>query len=151
MNINSPYSCCDEPVLNDTKSYSTLEKLCYLIKKVEELEVEIADAIENIDEKEDSINITINRKLSEIGDFTGTWFGETKTSVDLRIENGQNLYQEVIDLIESNPELNIEIIDGEFYLSTDPIEIIDGGSYTDPVTEEIDAGLYIYPCQCKII
>lgn len=112
------------------------------IEHVEVLEGEL-------DAKEDSSNITGARKLSENGDFTGTWFGESKSSVDQKILNGQNLYQGVIDLINSNPELNIEIIDGGFFASSVIPEEIDAGDFTSPVTEEIDAGLFIYPCQCS--
>lgn len=123
-----------------------IEKVQECISTVSELTQEIADISETYETKE---NITTQRKLSPTGNFTGTWWGDSKASVDAKILDGQNAYNEVLDLINSNPELNVEIIDGKFYLSTETIEEIDGGSYTDAVTDEIDCGLYIYPCQCQ--
>lgn len=82
------------------------------------------------------------------GDFLGTWFGETKSELDTKINSGLFLYQEVIDLINSNPQLNIEIYDGGWISFPDPPTQKDLGLVTDPVTETIDGGAIIYPCQC---
>lgn len=108
---------------------------------------EVNNIFENYVTKKD---LESNRKLSDKGDFTGTWYQETKSSVDARINNGQNLYQNVIDLIQSNPELNIETFDGGFLASAIIPTVEDLGSITEIVTEEIDCGFFVYPCICTI-
>lgn len=140
--------------ITDTGSMSTYQKLCYVLDLIEEV-VEFVNSfqtqLDDLEErKEDSSNITSNRKLSETGDFTGTWVQESKSSVDARINNGQNLYQNVIDLINTNPELNIETFYGGFLAS--PIEptVEDLGLITELVTDEIDCGFFVYPCICTI-
>lgn len=149
-------------------SNSIYELLLKVLEKQDEIIDEVNDQQEQIDnnynaldtkinnnfqtldaKKEDSVNITNNRKLSPTGDFTGTWFGDTKTNIDGLIINGQNLYQEVVDLINTSPELNIEIIDGGFFASAVVPDEDEMGSFTGAVTEEIDCGLFIYPCQCS--
>lgn len=104
-----------------------------------------------IDLKEDSSFISSNRLLDSQGNFTGTWENETYADFKQQITNGETLYQNVIDLIAANPNIGLEVIDGGFFLDgTTPTEI-DGGNFTDPVTEEIDAGLFLPACGCQII
>lgn len=133
----------------DNGAMSNYEKMCYIISQLKIL-TDLVNSFESkITLKEDSVNITNNRKLSETGDFTGTWFGETKISIDSRINNIDSTYQGLIDLINGLTNLNIEIIDGQFFLSTEPITEIDAGSFNEAVTEEIDGGKFIYPCICN--
>lgn len=139
---------------NETK-YSLYELFLLLKNKINEL-IESNNTIDDrfesvydaIDLKEDSTNITINRKLSETGDFTGTWFGDTKDEMDTLIINGQNLYESVISLITTHPEFNIEVIDGSFLANPITPDSEDLGLITEAVTDEIDCGLIYYPCAC---
>lgn len=89
-----------------------------------------------------------NRKLSETGDFTGTWKGDTKEKINTEILNGQKLYTNVIQLINSNPQLNMSVEDGGFLASSTLPSIIDNGLITVSATEEVDGGFFIYPCKC---
>ncbi len=54
---------------------SPMEIIYKLIDKVNELIDYMNEMINGLAAKEDSINITGSRKLSEQGDFTGTWWG----------------------------------------------------------------------------
>ena len=134
--------------ITDTGSMSTYQKLCYVLEKINEI-IEFVNNFQAVlDAKENSINITNNRKLSETGDFTGTWYGDTKSSIDNKIANGQALYHNLIDLINTNPELNFEIFDGGFLASSIVSEFVDLGLISEPVTEEIDCGFLINQCNC---
>ena len=75
--------------------------------------------------KEDKNNLTINRKLDEVGDFKGT------------LCNGSMSACEVVSKINNN-EQNIEaIIDGN------TSQVIDGGYFGDPDIREIyDGGVF---------
>lgn len=105
----------------------------------------------------------------ENGDFTGTWFGETKAEMDDKIQNGDflgtwdgqtngelntkvdtslGLYQDVVDLINSISGFVLTIIDGGFIANPTPPTYQDLGSVADPITDSIDCGLVIYPCEC---
>jgi hypothetical protein len=101
---NEPYGCCEEPVLNETKSYSTLEKLCYLIERVKELVAEVLGFQGQIDEldetKEDSVNITDNRKLSEDGDFTGSIHGQDSLITIAKIDTNSDAIDFLTDQFE---------------------------------------------------
>lgn len=99
--------------------------------------------------KENSIDITNNRLLDTNGNFTGTWENESYTDFKQQITNGETLYQNVIDLINANPNIGIEVIDGEFLATAGSPTEDDMGLVTDVVTEEIDAGLVLYPCGCS--
>lgn len=122
--------CCKPTVkITDTGSMSTYQKLCYVLDKIEEI-VLFANGLQGqIDEKEDSINITKSRKLSDIGDFTGTLCNKLSAC-------------EVITQIEDNRETIYDIatkIDNKISLEY----IIDGGIYPFDgiVNNEIDGGV----------
>lgn len=124
-----------------------------IVNKVKDIINDFIDYINGlqgqIDAKEDSVNITNNRKLSENGDFTGTWFGESKESVDLKIAEGLNNYNELIEYLKANPQISYVVWDGSFFLSPPPTgDTLDGGSFADPNIDETDGGLFIYPCTC---
>lgn len=161
--------CCSyEPPSNFYDGYTGFEILNKLIKMINDFIDYINSLQSQLDAKEDSENITNNRKLSETGNFTGTWFGETfqemklkdgnftgtwfndtKTNMDAKDELSLTLYQQVIDLLNGNPEYGITVVDGGFYASPDAPTIIDNGNYTDPVTGGIDNGNYTFNCNCS--
>jgi hypothetical protein len=75
------YDGCRTSVkITDTGSMSTYQKLCYVLQKIAEFIVTMAGFESQIAAKEDSVNITNNRKLSEQGDFTGTLDGKKSAS-----------------------------------------------------------------------
>lgn len=81
------------------------------------------------------------KTLSTTGDFTGTWFGDTYGNLKSQITNGLVLYQTVIDLLNSGTGLNVRVYDGKFFDTIEAIgKTIDGGSFLDNATNEIDAG-----------
>lgn len=98
--------------------------------------------------KEDSSNITNSRRLDGVGNFTGTWFGETKASIDQKITDSTTTYNSLIALINSLTNFNIEVIDGKFFTTVELIEEIDAGDFTSSIVEEIDAGIFLFPCEC---
>lgn len=73
--------------------------------------------------------LTTQRKLSESGDFTGTWFGNTWTYVLSLINDSLSFSKSVADAIN-----NRDYYDGVF----------DGGLFTDPAEydTEIDGGVW---------
>ena len=73
--------------ITDTGDFSTYEKLCYVLDKQKETIDYVNEFDEEIESKENSINITNNRKLSEIGDFTGSWFGKSLNYILSLISN----------------------------------------------------------------
>lgn len=127
-----------------------LEKQDEIIDEVNELEETVQSNYNDLNErKEDSVNITTNRKLSENGDFTGTWFGDTKSNVDQKITEGLNNYQSLIDYLIANPQIGWIIWDSKFFTTIEPADpLLDGGLFTEIDTEETDCGLFIYPCVC---
>jgi len=225
-------SCCSPIVINVTKSMTIPEKLCYIV----ELLTDVIDVVNNfevsIDGLEKSEDITNKRLLSEYGDFTGAWFGESKSLMNERIQygnflgkwegekksslnarikfgdfegtwfnttldslitkiesgnfegtwfnqthaelldmitngnflgtwNGQTnselnqkvdasltLYQDVIDKINGISGFILNIIDGGYIANPTTPTYRDLGSVSEAVTETINCGLVIYPCEC---
>jgi hypothetical protein len=103
-----------------------------------------------LDLKENSIDITNIRKLSTTGNFTGTWENVAFTEFESEVTNASTLYQNVIELIQSNPNIGITVRDGGFLASLVAPSVEDFGLVTDLPTLEIDYGLVIYPCVCSI-
>lgn len=142
--------CCKPSIkITNTGHMSTIEKLCYVIEKTGEV-IEFVNGFQDeLDSKEDSVNITNIRKLSEVGDFTGTWFGESKSSMDAKDVEGLNNYQALIEYLQANPQIGWIVWDGKFFATVeDPDEELDGGLFTESVTEETDCGKFIYSCAC---
>lgn len=87
-------------ILSINDAYTDTEYLTLIIAKINEL-AEVVNTLNfDFDSKEDSSNITLARKLSENGDFTGTWFGVAKTVIDNLIENNSIAIGENNDLIQ---------------------------------------------------
>lgn len=142
------YCKCSHSFLFDD-SFSIYELVIKCIEKINEI-IDFVNGFESeLNKKEDSDNITNNRKLSENGDFTGTWFNDTKSNMDMKIAEGLNNYNTLLDFLKANPQYNYIVWDGKFFTTIEPPDTpLDGGSFTEADTEETDAGLFIYPCQC---
>lgn len=122
--------------------------------EISALDVKYGDEIIRVDAelalKENSIDITNLRLLSPTGNFTGTWEGTTYADFQAQITNAETLYQNVIDLINANPNVGITVRDGGFLASAVVPTFEDFGLVADPPTLELDYGLVIYPCNCTI-
>lgn len=104
-------------VIETVKSYTS---------KVDELDTEIQDIGETYETKE---NITVKRQLSEKGNFTGTWFDNTFTTVYTMILSALELSEEIRDKLNSNESIEY-VVDGGIYGDTTPPTIeFDGGDY----------------------
>lgn len=83
----------------------------------------LTDFAGTLDLKEDKAFLTTQRKLSEIGDFTGTLCGSLTAC-------------QAVAKIKSNED-NIDIIINEINAGLpEPIDLIDGGYFEDPGTTE---------------
>lgn len=83
------------------QAYSVYELLLKNFEKLNEV-IDFSNALEdNVNTRELSSNITTNRKLSELGNFTGSLNGESVTSVLANIDS----IESNIDVVESNVAL----------------------------------------------
>lgn len=122
-----------------------IEKVKECISTVESMAQAIAEFPAKYETKE---NITTARKLSPTGNFTGTWFGEEKSSIDAKILEGLTNYQMLINYLIANPQLAWIIWDGGFFNTPVTGEPLDGGEFADAVLYEYDCGAFVYPCTC---
>lgn len=122
------YKACDTSLdFIDDGSMSNYEKMCFIIGQLKIL-TEIVEGFEDeLNAKEDSINITDNRKLSETGDFTGTICGEDACKTIIQIDDNKTTIEDIAFKIDN--KISIEfIVDGGIYPFTgDPNIEIDGG------------------------
>lgn len=105
--------------------------LDWVIKTVQEN----AELVSGVDDR-------IKNKLDIDGDLIGTWKGETKESVDGKINDGLSLSQEVIELINSDTSI-LNIYDGwRFEDTSQPTFSLDGGLFNDttPPDYDVDGG-----------
>lgn len=90
--------------------------------------VEYAESFKHlIDSKEDSRNITVNRKLSPTGDFTGTLAGETIVSVKARISNNTDKLNTLVWQFADG--YTGQVIDCGFFDSSNVRRNYDGGVF----------------------
>lgn len=108
--------CSPTVQITDTGSMSTYQKICYLLQKVGELVLKVTGFEGQLAAKEDSVNITNNRKLSPQGDFTGTLAGR---------KNALQVTYEIDDNREQVRYLNSQFSDGQTGL------VIDGGFFEE--------------------
>lgn len=109
-------ACKPSVKITDTGSMSTYQKLCYVLQKMAEFIVIMAGFESEIAAKEDSVNITNNRKLSEAGDFTGTLAGR---------KNALQATYEIDDNRDQIQFLSNQFADGATGL------VIDGGFFDE--------------------
>lgn len=134
------YKTCDTSLdFIDNGSMSNYEKMCFIIDELEKVNGLLNDFQSSIDEidnfqddldlKEDSINISNSRKLSPNGDFTGTITGKSQESVFADIDDALSLTEDLIESINNRESIGL-IYDGGSYLDTEPpTNILDGGVY----------------------
>lgn len=89
----------------------------------------LSQEIDDISNTYETINnITTKRKLSPSGDFTGTWDGESKTSMELKIDDSYALSMAIMDAINAREAIGL-IYDGGLIPFGEPIDrVIDGGA-----------------------
>lgn len=111
-------NCCKPTVkITDTGSMSTYQKLCYVLDKIKEI-IDFVNTFQaELDEKEDSVNITNQRKLSESGDFTGTLAGR-KNALQTTYEIDDNRQQIQYIASQFSDGQTGFVIDGGFFEET---------------------------------
>lgn len=125
-------------------SYSLYELVNTAVKKINEvidfvngfqsqitgLNTKFDDKVASLEaRKENSIDITNNRKLSVLGNFTGTILGRTILSIFSDIDNSLSLSQTLIAMVNSRESIGT-IYDGGNFVDTDPPTItIEGGLF----------------------
>lgn len=120
--------CRSSVKITDTGSMSTYQKLCYVLQKIAEFIVIMAGFEIQIAAKEDSINITNNRKLSEQGDFTGTLCGE-KTACQVNYEIDDNRQQVKFLSTQFADGATGLVVDGGFFEETGIKKNYNGGYF----------------------
>lgn len=122
--------CCSyEPPSRFHDGYSPFELLNTLINMINDFIDYLNSVQSQFDAKEDSDDITNNRKLSENGDFAGTWFGDTYTKITTDIAESLLLSQTMIDAINARESIGL-IYDGDTFPYIDGIDVtIDGGVF----------------------
>lgn len=129
---------CGYPVWYNKKDgkYSPLQRLCLLEKQMTETVETVESFQDELNKKEDSSNIANARKLSELGDFKGTWFGESYEEIIQRfIELGlditeyQGLVDSLIETINNRESIGLIYDGGNFPFIDPPETIIDGGTF----------------------
>lgn len=95
--------------------------------------------------KEDSINITNNRKLSPSGNFTGSIMGRLSSLVISEIDSNRDTLKYLINQFSDGQ--TGYVIDGGFFSSTGISRNYNGGLFPKPIPddnccEDIDGGTY---------
>ena len=114
--------------ITDNGNMSTYQKLCYIQEKMIEI-IEIVNQFEtDITNKEDSSNITNNRKLSENGDFTGTLCGKKSACQTVsEIDNNRDQIQFIANQF-SDGQTGL-VVDGGFFIETGIKASYNGGYF----------------------
>lgn len=125
---NDGNGCRPTVKITDTGSMSTYQKLCYVLEKTEEI-VEYVNGFQGqLDGKENSSNITNNRKLSENGDFTGTLCGK-KSACQIPDEIDNNRQQIQYLASQFSDGQTGYVIDGGFFQETGIKKNYNGGYF----------------------
>ena len=113
------------------QAISGYELMQKVIEKVNEVIGVVNDLDENItsglESKEDSINITNSRKLDNLGNFTGTWFGDSYS----RINSLTDSNEDKIDYLTSqfSDGQTGFVVDGGFFEETGIARNFNGGVF----------------------
>jgi hypothetical protein len=125
-------------VFDDSLSY--YEAVARLMAKVNEtikgtndlnddLKMNVKELKADIAKKEYSDDITVKRKLSPLGDFSGTLLGRTIIAVFSDISNALSLCQTLIQMVNDRESIGT-IYDGGNFVDTDPPTFsIEGGVF----------------------
>lgn len=115
-------------VFDDSLSY--YEAVAKLKAKINEIAALYNGAIEELFKKEDSIFLSVSRKLSKNGDFSGTLLGRTIFSVFADINNSLSLVTTLISMVNGRESIGMIYDGGAFNdLIVPPIIIIEGGIF----------------------
>lgn len=106
-------------------AFSVYELLLKVIEKLNEVIDFVNDFQSQLDQKEDSVNITNNRKLSETGDFTGTLCNGSKTACE--VVDGIDTIEDIAKKLDDKVSLEFIIDGGTFPFTDPPVHEIDGG------------------------
>ncbi len=109
------------------KSMSGLELIYKLIDKVNEV-IEIVNTFQDqIDGFEKSDNITNSRRLSQSGNFTGTWFNQTHTQLNALVDSNEDQIKYIAD--QFNDGQTGFVINGGFFEETGIEDNYNGGVF----------------------
>lgn len=98
----------------------------------------VIETVQYAKEVADGVDERIANKLDKDGNLIGTWKGESKESIDGKINDGLSLSREVIDLINTDTSI-LNIYDGwRFEDTTQPTFSLDGGIFTDTTPPDFD-------------
>ena len=126
--INKIITCCTtiSSFVYDN-SMSAYELILKCIEKVNEL-VNFSNGFQaKLDLKENIVDITNNRKLSETGDFTGTLYNNSKTAYEVILEIDSNTDQIQFLTNQFADGATGLVIDGGFFLDDEINKNYDGG------------------------
>jgi hypothetical protein len=118
---------------HDTEELSVLELVAKVGAKINEL-VTAVNGYETTMTTQDNLRVTISdleskRKLSSVGDFTGTLAGKTLASVFTDVNNSLSLVNTLIGMVNTRESIGT-IYDGGLFSVTEPPTItIEGGLY----------------------
>lgn len=114
----------------DSEELTSLELVGRSTQKVNDI-IDLVNTFQNqLDSKENSDNITNNRKLSLTGNFTGTLNGESIIKVLTDIASSLSLVLELEDIVNNSRDALGYIIDGGLFTQTDPADFnLDGGIF----------------------
>ena len=119
---------------DDWNTLSVYEKLCFIKHYFDTYKAEFLLFQEQLVLKEDSSNINLNRLLSEFGDFTGTWFGNSYTDITTDILINSTNIDGLTDQIEF---LTQQFADGATGL------VIECGYFNDnEIVDSYDGGVW---------
>ena len=113
----------------NTEELSSIELVGRTTQKINELIDHYNEYDDVISKKENSSNITINRKLSPTGDFSGTLAGRTIVQVLSDIKDALSLSLTIIAMVNDRESIGT-IYDGGYFLDTiPPTYTIEGGLF----------------------
>ena len=129
-NSSSCNKDCDyEPTVIDDGKMSLWQRICYVFDQFNKNMERIDDVESQLNAKEDSVNITGNRKLSETGDFTGTLANHSKSALQV-VQQIDNNRDQIIYLIGQFADGQTgQVIDGGFFEETGIKRNYDGGVF----------------------
>lgn len=121
--------CCKPSVkITDTGSMTTIEKLCFVLESNEILTEQVENVENQLEAKEDSVNISDSRKLSVLGDFTGTLVN-SKTALQVVEEIDDNRSQvKYLSSQFADGQTGL-VIDGGFFEETGIRKNYNGGTF----------------------
>lgn len=113
----------------DQEELSSLELSGRTAQKVNEV-IELANTVDGkITKKEDSDNITNNRKLSPTGVFSGWLLTKSVATVLMELADALTLSQTLIGMVNDRESIGT-IYDGGYFLDTvPPVITIEGGLF----------------------